>query len=128
MYRFIEIIVGRLVGPNSLTKLSRSQGIVGRLVRPNSLTKISRSQGIVGRLVRPNSLMKISRSQTNLSVVREGVAKSNVPSREFAHKLLHLQVHKQSSIEHSENEIITRFENEVGPGMLQSSVQQTYIL
>ena len=31
-------------------------------------------------------------------------------------------------IEHSENKIITRFENEVGPGILQSSVQQTYNL
>ena len=29
------------------------------------------------------------------------------------------------SIEHSENKIVMYFENEVGPGVLQSSVQQT---
>ena len=31
-------------------------------------------------------------------------------------------------IEHSENRIITYFENEVGPAVFQSSVQQTYYL
>ena len=31
-------------------------------------------------------------------------------------------------IEHSENKIITYFENEVGPGVLQSNVQQIYNL
>ena len=31
-------------------------------------------------------------------------------------------------IEHSENKIFTYFENEVGPGVLQSNVQQTYNL
>ena len=31
-------------------------------------------------------------------------------------------------IEHSENKIYTCFENEVGPEMLQSSVQEAYIL
>ena len=33
-----------------------------------------------------------------------------------------------NAIEHSENKISTCFENEVGPGMLQSSIQQTYNL
>ena len=34
----------------------------------------------------------------------------------------------QSAMEHSENKIITYMENEAGPGVLQSSVQQTYTL
>ena len=35
---------------------------------------------------------------------------------------------KFEAIKHSENKIITCFENEVGPGVLQSSMQQTYTL
>ena len=33
-----------------------------------------------------------------------------------------------SEIEHSENKVNAYFENEVGPGMLQSSIKETFIL
>ena len=38
------------------------------------------------------------------------------------------EISQYTAIEHSENKIITHFENEVGPGVLWSSNQQTYNL
>ena len=39
-----------------------------------------------------------------------------------------MRVCRDEVIEHSENKIITHFKNEAGPGVLESSVQQTYTL